>query len=124
MVFSHGGYTVVPANIEDPDMTGAVIEALYSTADKYMPQAIIDQYIEGKLLTDEDDIEMFRLLNSNDVRVYDLTRAIDPSGKIGDYAPIEKLIKKDSGDIMSEWASIQAGVTESFKEFYDSVANN
>lgn len=124
MVFSHGGYTVVPANIEDPDMTGAVIEALYSTADKYMPQAIIDQYIEGKLLTDEDDIEMFRLLNSNDVRVYDLTRSIDPSGKIGSYAPIEKLIKKDSGDIMSEWASIQAGVTESFKEFYDSVANN
>ena len=39
--FSCGGMVVVPANLTNPDMTGAVIEALYATAHKYIPDAVL-----------------------------------------------------------------------------------
>lgn len=122
-IFSSGGMLVVPSNLENPDMTGAVIEALYSTAHKYMPDAITEQYIEGKLLNSEDDIEMFRLMNSNDVREYDFARNYDASGGvIQNFALINKLVTKKSTDIMSQWASVESKVTTAFEELLASVA--
>ena len=122
-IFSSGGMMVVPSNIEDPDMTGAVIEALYATAHKYMPEAITDHYIEGKLLNSEDDIEMFRLLNSNEVREYDFARNYDASGTtIQNFALINKLVTKKSTDIMSSWAAVESKVTTAFEELYQIVS--
>lgn len=114
---------IVPSNIENPDMTGAVIEALYATAHKYIPDAITEQYIEGKLLQSEDDIEMFRLLNSNEVREYDFARNYDASGGvIQNFALIYKLIQGKSTDIMSRWASVESKVTTKFDELYQIVS--
>ena len=122
-IFSCGGMMVVPSNIEDPDMTGAVIEALYATAHKYMPEAITEHYIEGKLLNCEDDIEMFRLLNSNEVREYDFTRNYDASGGvIQNFALINNLVTKKSTDIMSSWAAVESKVTKAFDELYQIVS--
>lgn len=121
--FSSGGMLIVPSNIENPDMTGAVIEALYATAHKYIPDAITEQYIEGKLLQSEDDIEMFRLLNSNEVREYDFARNYDASGGvIQNFALIYKLIQGKSTDIMSRWASVESKVTTKFDELYQIVS--
>ena len=121
-VFSSGGMVVVPATIENPDMTGAVIEALYATAHKYIPDAITEQYIEGKLLQSEDDIEMFRLLNSNEVRAYDLARNYDASnGVIQNFALINKLVTKKSTDIMSSWAAVESKVTTAFEDLYQNI---
>lgn len=121
--FSCGGMVVVPANLTNPDMTGAVIEALYATAHKYIPDAIVDQYIEGKLLNTEDDIEMFRLLNSNEVRKYDFARNYDASGgTIQNFALIYNLVKKKSTDILSQWESVRSKVTTAFDELYQTVA--
>ena len=121
--FSSGGMLVVPSNIENPDMTGAVTEALYATAHKYMPDAITEQYIEGKLLQSEDDIEMFRLLNSNEVRKYDFARNYDASGgAIQNFALIYKLIKAKSTNIMSQWEKVESKVTSAFEELYQIVA--
>ena len=121
--FSSGGMLVVPSNIENPDMTGAVIEALYATAHKYMPDAITEQYIEGKLLQSEDDIEMFRLLNSNEVREYDFARNYDASGgAIQNFALIYKLVKAKSTNIMSQWGKVESKVTTAFNELYQIVS--
>lgn len=121
--FSASGMTLVPANLKNPDMTGAVIEAIYSTAHKYMPEAITTQYVEGKLLNSEDDIEMFRLLNSGDVRVYDLTRNYDASGgSVQNFALIGTLVNTQSADIMSRWAAVETKVTTAFDELYATVA--
>ncbi|MBE6612089.1 MAG: hypothetical protein E7632_06320 [Ruminococcaceae bacterium] len=122
--FSAGGLMLVPGSIDDADMTSAVIEALYSTAHKYMPEAVTNQYIEGKLLNSEDDIEMFRLLNSSDVRVYDFTRNFDASGtQLQNFAMINVLVKIQSTDIMSRWARIETAVTEKYNELFEAIKN-
>ena len=121
-IFSSGGMLVVPIHQEDANMTGAIIEALYATAHKYMPEAITEHYIEGKLLQSEDDIEMFRLLNSNEVRAYDLARNYDASnGIIQNFALINKLVTKKSTDIMSSWAAVESKVTTAFEDLYQNI---
>ncbi|MBQ8509456.1 MAG: hypothetical protein IJ493_06050 [Clostridia bacterium] len=125
MSFFTGGVMYVPSNVEDPEMTGAIIEALFSTSSKYMPEALEEHYIEGKLLNSDDDIEMYRLMTSSENAVYDFTRFFDPTGgKLKNFQLISELITAKSINISSSWAALEEISKNAFDGLFEKVAGN
>ncbi len=113
----------IPANVTDPDRTGAVCEALFSTSEKYMTDAFIDTYVENKILRDEDSQQLYRMSMTNGV--YDFSSYYQADGrKIADFMLAGNLIAEKSTDIASSYASVEKAVTKAFDKFFEQIKEN
>lgn len=114
-----GGMTAVPVTAANPERTGAIIEALFSASHQYITDAFIDNYVEQRVIRDEDSINMYRLIV--ETGIYDFTTYIDPSEKLLNYKLFIGLLSKDSTNLASAWAEVESSVTAAYTEFYDSL---
>ena len=112
----------VLVNAEDIEKNGAVIEALTIASNKYVKDAFIEKYIEGKVLRDEESQKIYRMMR--DLATYDLSYNIDPSGLLSNYAYYSYFMNKDSADVASRWAEIDESIKAEYGELYDTVLKN
>lgn len=122
VVWSAGGMMAIPATADNIDRTGAVIEALSIGSNKYVKDAFIEKYIEGKILRDEESQQIYRMMR--DAATYDLSYNIDPSGMLSNYAYYSYYMQQGSADVASRYAQISERVEQSYAKLYESVVNN
>lgn len=121
VVWSAGGMMAIPASAENVERTGAVIEALSIGSNKYVKDAFIEKYIEGKILRDDESQQIYRMMR--DAATYDLSYNIDPSGTLSNYAYYSYFMQQGSADVASRYAQISERIEESYSKLYDSVVN-
>ena len=121
VVWSAGGMMAIPASAENVERTGAVIEALSIGSNKYVKDAFIEKYIEGKILRDDESQQIYRMMR--DAATYDLSYNIDPSGTLSNYAYYSYFMQQSSADVASRYAQISERIEESYSKLYDSVVN-
>ena len=71
IVWSAGGLLAIPNTASDISRTGAVVEALSAASTKYIKDAFVEKYIEGKVLRDEESVEIYRMMR--DLATYDIS---------------------------------------------------
>lgn len=122
VVWASGGLMAVPSTLTDADRTGAVIEALSIASGKYLKDAFVEKYIEGKVLRDEESIRVYRLMREN--MTYDFSDNIDPSNKITDLAYYRHFISLKTTDTASYWAKNSEKIINSYSDFLASVGQD
>ena len=115
-----GGLISIPNTVKDIERTGTIIEALSAASNKYMKDAFIEQYIEGKVLRDDESVEIYRMMRDN--AVYELSFYIDPSGQCGSY--YGTLMSENAPEISSHYASIEGAIKKGYEDLYKMVADN
>ena len=92
-----GGNMAVPISKNEEDLIriGAVTEALSALSGKYVADAFVSQYIENKILRDDDSVNMYRLMRHT--AVYDRARFFDTTGLLNENFHLCKRIKQKNG---------------------------
>lgn len=122
VVWSSGGMMALPITLTNAERTGAIIEALSAASSKYVKDAFVEQYVEGKILRDEDSQTIYRMMR--DKATYDLSYNIDPSGKIGEYKWYSTFVNDASANPASYWESQQKAINKTYNNLFDKIINN
>ena len=104
----------VPITLSDPLRTGTVVEVLSAGSDKYVEDAFIEQYVEGKVLRDEDSRNVYRLMREK--AIYDLSYNVDPSGSLGEYKYYSKFVTDLSANPASYSQSIMKVLNKTYEK--------
>ena len=109
---------------EDLERAGAVIEALSAASNKYIENAFITQYIEGKVLRDEDSVNMYRLCRRT--AAYDRARFYDSTDLIGERLEYynEIIQKSNSVTLASQYEKVGAKIESALAEMYEAILEN
>jgi len=103
----------VPTTIGNPEMTGAVLEALSYLSEKDMTPAFLETYIENKFLRDEESIEVMKILLANPVT--DIVRYYN----FAEISPVNLLATiKDAGQVFSTIATVENSAADAAEEFF------
>ena len=121
VVIAAGGLMAVPNSITDPERTGLVMEALAIASNQYVADAFVEQYIENKILRDEDSQKIYRLMRS--LQTYDLSYNIDPSGKLANYAYYSYFMQKQDANVASYYEKIINAVEKKYGAMYDLIVS-
>ena len=121
VVVAAGGLMAVPNSIVDPERTGIVMEALAIASHNYVADAFVEQYIENKILRDEDSQKIYRLMRS--LQTYDLSYNIDPSTKLANYAYYSYFMQKRDANVASYYEKIIKTVEKKYSAMYDLIVN-
>lgn len=121
VVVAAGGLMAVPNSIVDPERTGLVMEALAIASHNYVADAFVEQYIENKILRDEDSQKIYRLMRS--LETYDLSYNIDPSTKLANYAYYSYFMQKRDANVASYYEKIIKTVEKKYSAMYDLIVN-
>lgn len=78
---TYGGILGIPNVSNDLSRTGHIVEALSAASAKYIEDAYIEKCIEGKVLRDDESVEIFRMLRDN--ALYEFSYYVDPTGMGG-----------------------------------------
>ena len=113
-VWTVGGMMAVPITLSDPLRTGTIIEVLSAGSDKYVEDAFIEQYVEGKVLRDEDSRNVYRLMREK--AIYDLSYNVDPSGTLGEYKYFSKFVTDLSANPASYSQSIMKVLNKTYEK--------
>lgn len=113
-IWTVGGMMAVPITLSDPLRTGTVIEVLSAGSDKYVEDAFIEQYVEGKVLRDEESRSVYRLMREK--AIYDLSYNVDPSGTLGEYKYFSKFVTDLSANPASYSQSIMKVLNKSYEK--------
>lgn len=116
-----GGLACVPATIQNPEYTGAVIEALFSGSEQYLKEPFFDKFVETKVLRDADSVEMFDIIYRD--AAYNFTTHIVPVASLSSFEFVNKLITRNSTDIGSEWEKIRKNVEKGFDKFLEKMGD-
>ena len=122
VVWSSGGMMALPITLTNAERTGAIIEALSAASSKYVKDAFVAQYVEGKILRDEDSQIIYRMMR--DKATYDLSYNIDPSGKIGEYKWYSTFVNDTTTNPASYWESQQKAINKTYGNLFDKIINN
>ena len=79
--FTYGGMLGIPNITTDYTRTGYIVEALSAASAKYLEEAFIEKCIEGKVLRDDESVEIYRMLRDN--AMYEFSYYVDPTGMGG-----------------------------------------
>lgn len=107
----------VPQSVSDINRTGAIIEALSAASNKYVKDAFVEQYVENKILRDEESTQIYRMMR--DRATYDLSYNLDPSGKLSAYAYYSYFMTKNSADVSSYYTSIKEKVETGYAQLFE-----
>ena len=113
-----GGIALIPANIEDENFVGAVIEAMAAGSHKYLVPAFYDHFVENGVLRDDYSRENWRRMLT-EWGFYDFTRIISPDDRIRGYRAVFVKIEAGERDFASSWDSMKGTVEEICREFYE-----
>jgi hypothetical protein len=113
-----GGIALIPANIEDENFVGAVIEAMAAGSHKYLVPAFYDTFVENGVLRDDASRENWRRMLT-EWGFYDFTRIISPDDRIRGYAPVYFKIEAGERDFASSWDASKETIGQICQEFYD-----
>ncbi len=106
----------IPATIQNPEMTGTVLEALSISFYEEMTNAYLDVYVENKVLRDEESITIARMLMDGNFAC-DLLQYFKFSNSVmSGYDLVAKV--KDSGSIVSKMESFEKSVTKQADKFF------
>ncbi len=113
-----GGPMLIPANIENEELVGAVLEAMSSGSAKHFVPAFYDNYIEqGVIRDDESRANWAKLLG--EWGDFELTSYVTPDGNLRTRGPIVDAIAKLDHNFASTWASQKDRYAEFCQEFFD-----
>lgn len=108
---------VIPADVEDTEMTGVLAEALAIYSNQYVLPALYETTFNYKYLRDEDSIAMFDIIKNS--LIYD---------KLWNYAEgnqavyfLSQLMGKQSTDVISFYQSCHSSAETAMAKFYDTV---
>lgn len=122
IVWSAGGLMAVPISLTDEERSGTVIEALSAASYKYVRDAFVEKYVEGKVLRDEDSVKIYRMMRDN--AVYDLSYNVDPSGELAKYKYYSTFMNNTSINPSSYWESKKSQIVTSFEKLFELANNN
>ena len=117
--WSAGGMMAYPVNAPDVEFTGTVMEALSAGSAKYLKEAFINKYIEGKVLRDRDSVTVYRMMR--ELATYDFSYNIDPSGKLTNNGQYRQFNQKQNADVASWWAENKEAIQKAYDELYAQV---
>ena len=89
---AHGGLILVSSLIEDPDMVGAVAEALSIASNDLIKEEYIANYFETRVIQDPEGIELYEIIR--DTAYIDMNRYIDPNGLVSGVGFIVNPLKE------------------------------
>ncbi|MFA6948857.1 MAG: hypothetical protein WCQ72_07735, partial [Eubacteriales bacterium] len=93
---------VIPVTVSDPERTGLIVEALCCASDGDVKSAFYDTLLSGKLMRDEQSVEMLDLVIKS--KTYDIDWTMDITGVFSILSNIAKT-KKDN--LTSSIAKVQ-----------------
>ena len=93
---------------------------LYGVAISYLLSPILN-FIENKILRDEDSQKIYRLMRS--LQTYDLSYNIDPSGKLANYAYYSYFMQKKDANVASYYEKIIKAVEKKYSAMYDLIVS-
>ena len=109
----------IPNSLTDPQRTGIIVEALSAASHKYVADAFVEQYIENKILRDEESQKIYRMMRS--LATYDLSYNIDPSKKLADYAYYSYYMQKKDANVASYYEKIIKTVEKKYQSMYELI---
>jgi hypothetical protein len=116
-----GGVALIPANIEDEEFVGAVVEAMACGSHKHLVPAFYDNFVEnGVLRDDRSRANWERMLG--EWGFYDFTKIIAPDERIREYQFVYFMIAGQAdaeGGIKSAWDASKETLATICQEFYD-----
>ena len=113
-----GGIALIPANIEDENFVGAVIEAMAYGSHQYLVPAFYDNYMEQGVMSDDYARENWKRM-LNDWGFYEFTYVIAPDDRVRYYDPAYRAIEYLDRDFASTWGAMKGTVEEICSEFYE-----
>ena len=119
IVWSAGGMMALPSTLTDPARTGAIIEALSAGSHRYVKDAFISNYVENKILRDEDSQIIYRMMR--DKATYDISYNIDPSGKISNFAYYAVFFNDTTASPASHWGSAGESITTAYDKLFNEI---
>lgn len=119
IVAAHGGILGIPISVKNVEVVGAVIEAMSESSNKYLFPAFVESYIEGRVLRDEESVEIYRMMHK--AMTYDPARILDPSGTLSGLSYFRDLIVQKSTNLSSRYASLSPAIIRSYNELYDAI---
>ena len=122
IVWSAGGLLAIPNTASDISRTGAIVEALSAASTKYIKDAFVEKYIEGKVLRDEESVEIYRMMR--DLATYDISYNFDTSGLVKEYVYYRQFIQSESDGAASYWASVKDAITKGYEDLWKAASDN
>ena len=113
---AQGGLMAVPTTASNLERSGAIIEALSAGSNKYLREAFIQNYVENKVLRNEDSIRMYRLARS--VLTYNISYNIDPADLLAAHKFYSTMIGDPTLSHASYYESIRESVETAYAELY------
>ncbi len=106
---------VSPSTLKHPEKTGAVLEALMAGSYYEFTDAVIGDLVENKVLLDEKDVEVYRLVIKN--QYIDFARYYQFSTSLAYLGHITSFITNNNNNV-SSWAGENEGkIRESYEKF-------
>ncbi len=112
--FCGAGIEGVPINIEDPERTSVILEALSYYSYEYQRPVFFDIVLENKAVRDADSYEMITIMHEG--KTFDFGFNLDPSGKL--VGILQTLTQKKSTDFASLYASLEPTIEAKFDDLY------
>ncbi len=113
-----GGAMIIPANINNEDMVGAVVEAMACGSAKHFVPAFYENFIEQGVICDEPSRENWAKM-LGEWGAYEFTRWIKPDDRLGGFGPAFRVIGEASRDFQSSWDEQKGTIEQICDEFYE-----
>ena len=107
---------IVPATVTETETVGAVTEVLSALSKQEMEPAVIDVYIEQKVLRDEESVGIFRMMMDSvsiDITMY---YRFSPDSK--SISPIVFLDKCKSDTVVSKLESVRSATEKNIEKYF------
>lgn len=119
-----GGNMAVPVSKNENELkrAGAVIEALSAASNKYVADAFVSQYIENKILRDEDSVNMYRLMRST--AVYDRARFFDTTDLLNENLAYYTEPITKGGNLSSQYEKVGQKIELALEKIYETILEN
>ena len=110
------GLLVIPKTVQNTELVGAVTEALAYESYQTLRPAVLETVMVGKLLRDEESVEMFNTIIDGITIDFDW---LYHSGSTGFGRILKDLIQKKSTDLASYVASIENAALAHYQTYID-----
>ncbi len=116
MMEAQGGMMAIPTTASNVERSGVIIEALSAGSNKYLREAFIQNYVENKVLRNEDSIRMYRLARS--ILSYNISYNFDPAGLLASHKFYSTMIADPTLGHASYYESIKESVETAYADLY------
>ncbi|MCL2517502.1 MAG: hypothetical protein FWF15_02950 [Oscillospiraceae bacterium] len=121
---SNGGFMAVPISKPESELErlGTIIEAMSASSYKYVNDAFVRHYMEGKVLRDEDSVNMYRICRRTET--YNRAYFFDTTEVIRNLAYYTEFLTNSSLSMASQYEKNAAKIEQALQNIYESIINN